>query len=176
MKVVADSIWPNKIPSDYIPTTWDYTDVVSAEEWDQVWTKIKTIPNFWSAAPAYEQNITELNEFLVQYPDTRIFFITARISTGGVSARRQTQHWLEQFGLYPRHGDSTVLVTRPELKVNLMAEARIKFSVDDKMETVAACNKLAGHKAYLFNQPWNQDSDQPRVHSVREYLEIIQNS
>ncbi len=171
VKETVNSIWPDKIPADYVPTTWDYTDVMSKDEWDTVWAVIKTIPDFWLRAPGYEKNISELQEFLKEFPETRLFFITARITTGGVRPRTQTEQWLEKFGLWPRNGLSTVLVSRPENKINLMREANIHFSIDDKKETVAACQMLLNHEAYLFDQPWNQDSNLPRVFSIKEYLE-----
>lgn len=168
---VAETIWPGKIPSNYVPADWDWTDVVSASDWNTVWEKVKTIPDFWLRSPAYEQNIAELQDFLKDFPETRLFFITARIRTGEVSARSQTEQWLGKFGLWPRGKLSTVLTSRPEGKIELMREANIAFSLDDKKETVAACQMLINHEAYLFSQPWNQDSDLPRVYSIKEYLE-----
>lgn len=168
---IANSLWPGKIPIDYAPTHWDWPDVLKKDEWDTIWSIIKTQPDFWLQITPYEKNISELQEFLKEFPETRLFFITARISTGGVKARSQTEQWLEKFGLWPRNGLSTVLVSRPENKVNLMREANIAFSLDDKKETVAACQMLLNHEAYLFDQPWNQDSSLPRVFSIKEYLE-----
>lgn len=168
---VANSLWPGKIPLDYIPSHWDWPDVLNKSEWDQIWTVIKTQPDFWTRIPGYEQNISELQDFLKDSPETRLFFITARIRTGEVSARSQTEQWLAKFGLWPRGKLSTVLTSRPEGKIDLMREANIAFSLDDKKETVAACQMLINHEAFLFDQPWNQDSDLPRVYSIKEYLE-----
>lgn len=168
---VANSIWPGKIPVDYHPTHWDWPDVFVKPEWDRVWEEIKKIPDFWIRQKHYPESIESLRSFLREFPDARIFFVTARITTGGVSARKQTTQWLDNLGLVTKR--TTVLISRPEEKIHVMADARIQYSVDDKKETVQACQELPSHKAFLFDQPWNQDSDLPRVYSVKEYTDII---
>lgn len=179
--LVANDIWPGKIPLDYNgPYDWDYTDILTKKEWGTIWDRIKTIPNFWLRQPAIEKNVEELKEFRM-VNSSPIWFITSRQATGGVSALYQTQLWLLQRQLIGVSDTPKVIaVAKPEEKEQYIKNLGIDFSIDDLGSTVERHNKISGHmsereshRAYLLDQPWNKNCKEPRVYSVKEFLEVI---
>jgi hypothetical protein len=171
--LVAEELWPGKMPKGYIPNDWDYTDIFTKKEWKEVWAKIKTIPDFWLRQPEMAENVQALRDFRL-INSAPIWFITSRQSTGGVSARYQTQLWLLQRQLISINDlDKVIAVNRPEEKKELIESLVIDTSIDDLAETVTRHNTIPGHRAYVLDQPWNRHSKEPKVYSVKEFLEVI---
>lgn len=178
--LVAEELWPGKMPKGYIPTDWDYTDIFTKKEWNEVWAKIKGISDFWLRQPEMPESVQALKNFRITN-NTPIWFITSRMATGGVSARYQTQLWLLQRQLISI-GDleKVIAVTKPEEKEQYIKDLGIDFSIDDLGTTVERHNRIGGHtscreqhQAYLLDQPWNQECKEPRVYSVKQFLETI---
>jgi len=173
VRLVAEEMWPGKMPENYIPLDWDYTDIFTKKEWSAVWDKIKTIPNFWLRQPEMPENVQALKDFRL-VNSAPIWFLTSRQATGGVSAQYQTQLWLLQRQLIGLGDTSKVIaVSKPEEKEQHIKELGIDFSIDDLSETVVRHNLIPNHKAYVLDQPWNQHCKEPRVYSVKQFLEII---
>jgi hypothetical protein len=172
--MVANDIWPGKIPIDYKgPYDWDYTDILTKKEWGMIWDRIKTIPDFWLRQPEMSEGVQALRDFRL-INSAPIWFITSRQSTGGVSARYQTQLWLLQRQLISVNDlEKVIAVNRAEEKKELMENLVIDVSIDDLSETVVRHNTISGHQAFLLDQPWNQECKEPRVYSVKEFLERI---
>jgi hypothetical protein len=171
--LVAEELWPGKMPKGYTPTDWDYTDGFTKKEWNEVWAKIRTIPDFWLRQPPMIESVQALKEFRL-INDSPIWFITSRQATGGVSAKYQTQLWLLQRQLIGI-GDleKVIAVSKPEEKEQYIRDLKIDYSIDDLGSTVERHNKIPNHRAILLDQPWNKDCKEPRVYSVKEFLEVI---
>lgn len=171
--LVAEFLWPGKMPQNYIPTDWDYSDIFTKKEWNEIWTKIKTIPDFWLRQPEMPESVKALKEFRL-FNNSPIWFITSRLPTGGVSARYQTQLWLLQRQLISVNDlEKVIAVVKPQDKQELIESLAIDVSIDDLTETVVRHNTVHGHRAYILDQPWNQHCKEPRVYSVKQFLDII---
>lgn len=171
---IANKIWPGKIPPGYMPHGWDYEDVLTSEEWKQVWAAIKKENNFWLSLPPYTTNVGSLATFLYTTEGHDIYFVTARVQTAGMTVAKQTAYWLHTCGIYENHNYTAVLACDADRKVDIYEAVGIRLSIDDKGETVMACDKLANHKAYLLDRPWNQDAKpQRRVKSLQQFLEKV---
>lgn len=178
---IANKIWPNKLPEGYRASNWNYTDVFSKEDWNQVWQEIKQTPNFWLYSPEME-GCRQLKDFL--YSDdgyySQVYFITSRAETAGDSAKVQTCQWLESRGLWPRFDRSQVIVVEnADQKEQILRDLKIPFYLDDYAPTIQQASGISSLKAYLLNAPYNIHISQwpylSRVDSVREYLEKVQN-
>ena len=171
--LVAEELWPGKMPENYVPRDWDYTDIFTKKEWSAVWAKIKTIPDFWLRQPEMPESVQALKEFRI-LNKADIWFLTLRQQTGGVSAKYQTQLWLLQRQLIGI-GDleKVIAVAKPEEKEQYIRYFGIDYSIDDLGDAVERHNSIPDHKAYVLDQPWNQECKEPRVFSVKQFLEII---
>lgn len=174
---VARSLWPDfKLPPDYEPSDYGYTDLFSAKQWDAIWAEIKTIPDFWLRQMPFAASTSALRIWMNygwgRYQD--IYFITSRRSTGGVGSRPQTILWLYEQGLYPKNRQPTVIcVDGAAKKIDHITELGLQFGLDDLESTVAATNLVPGHQCFLMSQPWNRSANLPRVKSVREFLDVV---
>lgn len=171
---IVNDIFPGRIGDNYQPKDWDFTDVLSKEEFKLVWRAVKQCNNFWLKEPGYNQNITELINFWIDNPTLEIYFVTSRVQTAGASVLIQTAKWLEKMFLYPKkNGQSQIItVADAKYKADVITALGIQYSLDDYAETVSQCSHLEGHTAYLLDRPWNKHADALlRVYSVHEYLQ-----
>jgi len=169
---VANSIWPGKLSPDFVPDNWNYVGVLTDEEWDQIWARIKAIPHFWLD----EQPMVGVEELrALLRPTDEVFFITARMPTVGAPPLVQSAQWLQGQGLWPREGYSVVLpVLDAKHKKDLFQGLKLSFMLDDYVPTVEQLNHIPGMRAYVLDQPWNRYAKElPRVYSVAEYLHKV---
>lgn len=172
---VANRIWPGKIPPDYQPHDWNYGDVMTAAEFDIVWGRIKQTENFWLKLWPYSDNVCSLARFLTREKGHDVWLTTARVETAGCTVAKQTELWLQSYGLREGYNYMGVVVADSHLKVGVYEAMEIMASIDDKGETVEECDvRLKGHRAFLLDRPWNQEADvKRRVHSVEEFLNAL---
>lgn len=165
----------NKVPNNYIPTDWNWTDVLSEQDWEDIWERIRHNNNFWLSVPEYQENVTVLRDFWIKNPGLDIYFVTSRSETAGESVMVQTCQWLKVRELWPRNGHSSVIVVKqPSQKYKIMRALGIPFSLDDKPETVWDC-MIKDHQPFLLNRSWNSGfkGNIVRVNSVAEYLGFV---
>lgn len=172
--LVAQELFPDVMPENYIPNDWDYTDIFTKKQWNDVWNRIRTIPDFWLRQPDMPESIQALKEFRL-VNKSPIWFITSRLDTGGASARYQTQLWLLQRGLISlKEMDKVIAVSKPTEKQKWIEDLGLDVSIDDLGTTVERHLLIPNHQAYLLDQPWNREYKiQSRVFSVKEFLEKI---
>jgi hypothetical protein len=173
---VANTLWPGRLRSDFVPDNWDYVGTFTKEEWDKIWAQIKNTPNFWLDAPPLS-GVEDLWHYL-ERPNNgsdEVFFVTSRAVTVGYSPQVQSSQWLNTLGLWPRKGRSVVLcVADAKHKQDLFRGLGLKFMLDDFAPTVYQLNEIDGMHAFVLDQPYNQHAkDLPRVYSVTEYLDTI---
>lgn len=143
---------------------WSFQSIgVSPAQDDLIWQEIKNTPNFWRWL---EPLPGAWSLFWAQHK-YELFFITSRVPTVGRSVAHQTAEWLKIHHdiLYP-----TVLVADlPSQKIPLALNLGIDAFVDDKPSTIKSMRN-AGLSAYIFDQPYNGEVEDPRVKSVDEFL------
>lgn len=169
---VVNALWPGRIEPGYRPPDWDYSDKLNKSDWAAVWSEVRLLPDFWLRAQPIYQNVKDLKTWLKESPGHELFFITSRIPTGDVYPDAQTKLWLHIYGIL-QDGMRVIAVSRPEEKRYQILKHRIDIGIDDYAPTVADLNTIPTHSCFLLSQPWNQDSDQPRVESLRQFLSMV---
>jgi hypothetical protein len=174
--IIEEVIGHEVHPSLYPPTSWNWEAIVCPDQMPKVWEKIKGTYNFWTKEKPFYENVFALKMFLELYPKQEVFFITSRVETKGASVKTQSEHWLMRQGLWPRNGLSRVIVLPSDKKIDAINAHKIRFSIDDKPETVEQCNAKGGqHLAYLLNREWNMNYPNllPRVTSMADFLHNV---
>jgi hypothetical protein len=174
---IANKLWPGKLPWDYVPQDWNYTGVLSTDDWDKIWVEIKQTPNFWGTLRGYVENVHALQGFFNYNPSFDAYFITSRVETVGDSPLAQSFQWLQERYLAPRNGHSAVIaVSDAKMKASVIQALKIPYFLDDYAPTVEQLNNLEGFRphAMVLDRPWNRYATSlPRVYSVAEYLKIV---
>lgn len=168
---IANELWPGIVPNNYWPTDYDCTDIFNDRQWDDIWIEIKKAPDFWKRVPAIEENVIALRTW-IKKDGPEIYYITARQDTGAIPAYQQTVEWLIHHGIYPPHA-WLIVVKNPAEKSNYIEKFKIDYGIDDLPATVNVLNMISWHHCYLLNAPHNQNSNQRRVSSVQEFLDIV---
>jgi hypothetical protein len=156
------------------PSTWNWSDIISKDEWDAIWDEINSNPRYWADIPPYEENVNSLIHFMDTTNDNvLIYYITSRKPTGGVSVELQTWDWLNKHLLWFDYRTTLLVVHTAAEKVNLVRALNINGIIDDYVPTVESCRKYC--KSYLLNQPWNQSARQGydinTVNTLQEFLD-----
>lgn len=176
----CNKCWPGLIEPDYVQHDWALTDKLQPDMMERVWKQLHDDSGLWmnlSALPGAEQLRRHLNYGGYRGRNENILYVTQRLDTAHCysnTALWDTNWWLQQQGLV-RNNTSTIVVKSSADKAYLYTLLGVRYSIDDKIETVEQCNKIKGHNAYLLDQPWNQAAQHlPRVYSVAQFLEITQ--
>lgn len=172
----ANGIWPGKFPRGYVQTRWDFDPtVITKAEVSQVWDRIKATPDWWLRLNAITSNVGALAIFFHTHVCHDVWIVTSRMPTIGQTVAYQTYLWIRACGVDPVHNYLGVLpVENWHDKKKIYKFAQIDFSVDDKTETVEDCDTLAGHKAFLLDQPWNQAAKvKRRITTLTEFFKEI---
>lgn len=155
----VNKIWPGRLPEGYQPVTWAYDGILSKDELNRVFEKIKRTPNWFLQLEPYSENVTALARFLVARKGEDIWLVTSRFSTYGMTVAKQTDMWLQFCGINPTHNYLGVIpVEDSDEKQMVYSAVGIEYSVDDKAETIEQCQAIPGHKAFLLDRPWNQEA------------------
>lgn len=151
-------------------TTWD--GGVDHKLRNKVWKKIAETENWWLSLNAYN-DVGDLARFLLETKGHDIWVTTARSKSSGMTPTKQTEIWLKTCNLYDGHNFLGVMtIPDPDEKARFYAAAEIEWSIDDKESTVAICNLMPDHQAYLLKRPWNSGNDMV-VQTVGEFLRKI---
>jgi uncharacterized HAD superfamily protein len=155
------------------PSTWNWSDIISKDEWDAIWNEINSDPNYWANIPPYEDSVNDLIQFMTKRTDDPLlFYITSRKPTGGISVESQTYDWLKRYLLLFDYQTTLLVVHTAAEKVNLVRALNIDGIIDDYVPTVEACRKYC--KACLLNRPWNQSAKQGydinTVNTLQDFL------
>lgn len=174
VKIVAGRLWPGKLPADYVPQNWDYTDVFSKDDWNQVWIEIKKTPNFWLGEGWYIDSVASMKDFISKHDNLEVYYITSRASTAGLSVLEQSYRWLQNREIFLDGKMSLIPVQDAAHKESICAGLKLPFMLDDYAPTIQKLLGVEGMQPYLLDQPWNRYADHlPRVYSVGQYLDIV---
>ena len=171
---IAAHLYPGRLEPNYVPKDWDFEGKFSKAEWDEIWTVIKSTPDFWYNQNPYMDSIRDLQRFIGTHnPD--VYFITSRVETTGDSVLVQSARFLRKFDLFPNGGRSTVIpVAHSTKKGNVLEALGLPFMLDDYDKTVAQLQSLKDTKTFVLDRAWNRHAVAlPRVYSVGQYLDIV---
>lgn len=171
---MANRLFNKNLPANFVTQNWNYSDILTPDEWTQVWDALMSIEDFWLGLAALP-GTRELHAFLAQNHDAQVYFITSRKQPKGQSTIMQTTQWLEQRGLWPRFDRSRVIVTEASEKWKYLRALDIQWYIDDYAPTIAGLQtSQEGLNAYLLDAPYNQYAvSLPRVFSMSEYLKRV---
>lgn len=162
---------PFDIPTWHYPQLYGYNN---KDHLNMVWDKINESETFWLRLKPYP----EANEVIAQLggrvlKGDDVYFITTRPSCGIVSAKSQTEQWLE----YKVFDDFTPTVIVTADKGPIAKALDLTHFIDDKWENVRDVKDDAPDcKVYLLDRAWNRTipiTSIPRVNSVMEMLKEL---
>jgi uncharacterized HAD superfamily protein len=177
---MANRLFNKNLPSSYVTSVWNYSDILTKEEWKAVWDALMDMENFWLQIGELP-GLRQLHAFLAQNHDAQVYFITSRAQSKGLSTLAQTTEWLERRGLWPRFDfdrsrvRSRVIVTEASEKWKYLNALDIQWYLDDYAPTIQGLQSyIETMHAFLLDTPYNIYADSlPRVYSVAEYLRKI---
>lgn len=169
------------LPENYRPSDWSWlSSNISAGTMKEAWRIIDQTEDFWMKLQPIYPNIENMKKFFLKHADKDfdIYFITARNEGAGRSVKTQSESWL-RYHLNDPDAVVTVLPTNSGMhKVDILYALDIDFSIDDHSPTVTnAKSTIKKHKAYLLDQPWNQDGKFYGVNTVKslqDFFDIIE--
>jgi len=173
-RMLINSLYPNKLPEGYIPSDWWYTGVLTKQEIDAGFAKLKELPNFWLGLLPLP-GATEFDAWLEADGLLHdIYVVSSRAPSAGLSPSQQTRAWLELNLTYYEDVAGVLVVPSATAKRVVYEAAGFSHSLDDHPETVLECQKISGHNAFLLDQPWNRHYEvHNRAASVKEFFERI---
>lgn len=168
-EVAREVYGKDKIPRGYVPSDWDWSDVLTKKEIGEVWKVTHEKENFWVKLDPFVNNVLPLQRFLNERL-ADVWYITARAETKGHSVAEQTQLWLEDYSLlFESRG--VITVAKPKNKRAMLEAMGLDAFIDDHGPTVEGLQDLDGCYVALLDRPWNQDAKVlHRVESVEEFL------
>lgn len=153
---IVNRLWPEKnVPANYIPQNWDWTELLTKEQWTEVWSEIKKTPFFWASLDPIADNVMAMNDYWQTLNELSVYFITSRPDTTR-SAQLQTQRWLREYGIL-NHG-SVLVVRDPTQKRCLIQAIGASASIDDFLPTAVSHAEIDNHTSYLLDRPWNREN------------------
>jgi len=172
-KAIRAEFPQKEVPYDFEPTTWEYTDVLTADEFPLVWQRTIRTPRLWENMLPYAENVEALAGFISrEHNNFDIYYITSRVDTPGDSAFSQTSRWLMDHDLL-WYNTSLLVVKKADQKIPIIRGLEIEASVDDHLPTVIAASKVPGHKAFVYSRPWNKQGRPDGLNTVSNLQEYL---
>lgn len=172
---VARKLYGERVPVNFVPTDWNFGNLLTKEELHAVWKAVSTTENFWQkerVLPGVKDSLTSF--FRINRGD--VWFITARKPGAGATVAKQTQRWLDSLGVNPKSYCGVISVDHPEHKKAMLQAMGLQYFIDDHGPTIEELDTIEGLNAYLLDAPWNQDAKvKNRVSDLNEYLSRIHN-
>ncbi len=165
-------------PKPYVPEVWNYARAAgysNADHLNECWDTIHTSEDFWELLGAYPETpeiLAQLYGRVLKGDD--VYFITTRPSSGLISAKYQTEMWLQDH--YP--GSSidefvpTVIITATKGKV--ASALNLTHFIDDKWENCVDVEVSTDDcVVYLLDRPWNQGVEDGWVQRVGSVVDML---
>jgi hypothetical protein len=150
----VNDVWPGKLPINYQPQDWDWSDAMTEDEISRVWKIIKNKSNWWLSVPPDLGNVHALALHRIRHPNDEIFYVTARVSTKGMPPMHQAQVWLKECGISGL--GTSVIVDHSSNKSAIFNSLECNANVDDKLEAVIDHDRKT-NGAFLLDRPWNRE-------------------
>lgn len=163
--------------SNTYPTTWNYAldaGMLPSDD-KKLWAHIIQSPNFWYNLDPYP-GVTPFLQWLSNLPNTAdIYFITSR---PGLTAKRQTEDWLETFGFCDQSEEecsfATVMISGSK---GVLAKALdLTHYIDDRNENSLDVQSWSpSTKNYMLARPWNRPWDGiPRIDNLDSFKSVLE--
>ena len=166
----VNDVWPGKLPINYQPNDWDWSDAMTQEEISHVWKIIKHKPNWWLSVPPDLENVRAVALHRIRHPNDEIFYVTARVSTKGMPPMHQAQVWLKECGIAGL--GTAVIVDHSNDKSAIFNSLECDANVDDKLEAVIEhAAKTKG--TFLLSRPWNAEKRPANIQVVSNLDEFF---
>ena len=157
--VLADFIWSFSLAATDMGLMEAPFPTEEQLEWNfpvdvnPVWEEVKARWNWWmTLRPLVEEReVHHLNKAIAAHD---VYFITSRPRTLGLSAERQTHHWLTGIGVQTAH--ASVIATKTGTKGNLCRALNISIMLDDCPANLLDLHEW-GVEAVALRQPYNRD-------------------
>ena len=173
--VLADFIWSFTQVATELGVMTGRFRTSDQQEWsfpcdvNSVWEEVKGRWNWWMTLEpiATTDEISALNKAIGEHD---VYFITSRPRTRGLSAERQTHHWLTSIGLQAAH--ASVIATRAGSKGALCKALDIEAVLEDcpaNLEDLWHHDITAYARRQQYNRNWELN-----VGTITEFLEEIQ--
>lgn len=163
-----------RVPEDFIPTDWNFGNLLTKDELDTTWKAVAGIENFWEGLQFLPSAVV-LRAF-AQKTSHDVWFVTSRVQGAGNTIALQTQHWMRNLGVDPYWYRGIITVDRSDAKIPIIQNVGITAFIDDYGPTVEALDQVQGVAGYLLDQPWNQDAKvKNRVKTLEDYIAAIGN-
>lgn len=161
-------------PRNMSPTSWEYTDEQTREQFHATWAQLTATPNLWlteSPLPNTSR-LVKLTHDLFNI----VYFITDRAHTPGLPTVLQTKIWLA----YTFPGISqweNVIVTTGKSKGGTAADLKLTHFIDDRPKNcVEVQAAVPDCHVYMCNATWNKTDPWPgekRVKDFDEFADIV---
>lgn len=170
VRVIREMFVPD-LPLDYNQTSWCFSDIITEDQWNEVFKRILNMEQMWAELEPFEENCQALRDYISQEGEDGVYFLTSRPPCAGGSPITMTGVWL--FGQHLPIAN-LIVVSNPAEKAAVLRENSITYSLDDYGPTVKNCLAVPGHRPFLLSRPYNEGYDLPRVYSVAEFLMTVE--
>ena len=159
--------------SDLTQVTWEYTDLMSAEQRTWVWKVLRETPEWWTTfSPLVSPEDFLRIEFLTVHNE--VYFVTNRFSNRRPPGE-QTLTWLKCQGI----SDPRVIVS--SRKGEIARAVKADYVLEDNWSNACAIHWMAeGCRTFLIKRGYNEEARKviPEgitvVESVGEFLDQIE--
>ena len=169
-----------ELPENYQPSDWDWTSAnLPPRTMDKAWHIIDNMQDFWLDLKPLMPNVLDLEWFFKEHAgkDFDVYFITARKDGAGHTVKTQSETWLSYWMNKPDAPITVLPVNSGMDKVDVLHALSVDYCIDDHTPTIVnAKSAYKKGKAYLLDQPWNQDGRfyrVKRVNKLKEFFDII---
>lgn len=168
------------IPAEYVPQDWGWISAnLPPKAMDRAWRIIDTQEDFWLGLSPMMPNVLDLEWFFKEHAgkDFDVYFITARKDGAGHSVKSQSEVWLRHWMNKPDAPITVLPVNSGMDKVDVLHALSVDYCIDDHTPTIVnAKSAYKKGKAFLLDQPWNQDGEfynVKRVAKLKDFFDII---
>lgn len=147
--LLSSNLFGTQCFSDLTQVTWDYTDVMTPEQREEVWRVLKETEEWWTTLPSLvPENIFDwINTLTI---NNEVYFLTNRFSDVRPPGE-QTLTWLNTMGI----ADPRVIVS--SRKGEIISAVKADFAIEDNWSNACAIYWMAdGCRTFLIKRGYNE--------------------
>lgn len=163
---VANRMFNTPVISTHSQRTWDFVDVLTAEQRELTWAEVDKSKDFWMGVkPLATWPEMELLHSLQHDEQSKVYFVTARCI--GQDIKKQCEVWLQANGFCG--GD--VVLNEPD-KGTWAKKVGVTVAIDDRIQHIEEYIAAGVPHVYLMRRQYNQPYDNPKVTTVGAIIEF----
>lgn len=163
---VANRMFNTPVISTHSQVTWDFVDVLTAEQRELTWAEVDKSRDFWMGVkPLATWPEMELLHSLQHDEQSQLYFVTAR--NVGIDIKKQTEVWLQSNGFC---GGDVILSDGDKGKV--VRDLGITVAIDDRQQHCEEYVKAGVPHVYLMRRQYNRDWHHDKVTQVGCMIEF----